>query len=156
MPTDSPPPIADEKALAVHFEQCAPKLRAMIASRLDPRARGRRDAGDLLQEVYLRACGRLDDYAQSGMTPYAWLYRLSMDSIFDDHDFQHRQCRDVSKEQAFPEESSAGLVLQPAGPGSTPSQHVAKEELRALLHERLNAALAQLEPNEREIGRAHV
>jgi RNA polymerase sigma factor (sigma-70 family) len=151
MPADSRPEISSEKALSRHFEQCAPKLRAMIASRLDPRAGGRRDANDLLQEVYLKARDRLDAYARSGMTPYAWLYQIALDLIFDDHDFQHRRCRDVGKEQPFPEESSAGLIPQPAVPGSTPSQHAAREELRRLFHERLTAVLARLDQDDQEL-----
>jgi RNA polymerase sigma factor (sigma-70 family) len=151
VPADIRPEIPDESALALQFEQHAPKLRAMIASRLDPKARARRDASDLLQGVYLKARDRLDDYARSGMTPYAWLYQMALDSIFDDHDYQHRRCRDVGKERAFPEESSACLVPQPVGTDSTPSQHVATEELRKLMHERLNAVLARLDAEDQEL-----
>ncbi len=155
MPTDSRPVIPNEKVLATHFEQCRPKLRAMIASRLDPRARGRRDADDLLHEVFLKARGALDRYAQSGMTPYAWFYRLAMDLIRDDHDFQHAECRNVCKERALPDGSTAGLVPQLAGSGTSPSQRAAKEELQALMHARLHAVLPQLDPDDREILLKH-
>src|SRR5207248_2005075 len=111
-PPVSRPVIPDEKALADQLERLGPKLRAMIDSRLDPRARGRRGADDVLQEVYLRARGRLADYARSGMTPYAWLYQLVLDWMYDDHDYQHRRCRDVGREQALPEDSTAELVRE--------------------------------------------
>jgi RNA polymerase sigma-70 factor (ECF subfamily) len=123
----------------------------MIRQRLDPRAAARRDADDVLQQAFLKAGDRWPDYAASGMTPYAWLYQIVLDCIFDDHDFQHRRRRNVIWEQAIPDRSSQQMALDLFSHGTSPSKAVAREELQQLLQARLTELLERLKAEDRDI-----
>src|SRR5207253_8775074 len=54
------------------------RLRRMVALRLDRRLQGRIDPSDVLQEAYLEASARLDEYLQNPTMPfYLWLRFLT-------------------------------------------------------------------------------
>jgi RNA polymerase sigma-70 factor (ECF subfamily) len=60
------------------LEQHRPRLRRMVALRLDPRLAGRIDPSDVIQETYLEASARLADYLQKPTMPfYLWLRFLA-------------------------------------------------------------------------------
>src|SRR6516162_11205749 len=51
-----------------------PRLRRMVALRLDPRLQGRVDASDVIQEGYLDAVKRLEEYVRNpSVSFYIWL-----------------------------------------------------------------------------------
>ena len=100
-----------------------PRLRRMVALRLDPRLRGRVDPSDVLQEAYLDAARRLPDYLRDPPLPFfLWLRQLAGTRLAKAHRHHlgtHR--RDARREFAaggVPEASSAALAAQLLGPGT--------------------------------------
>ena len=96
-------PSAEERLWERHREP----LRRMIGLRLD-RAVGRRvDASDVVQEVLLKASGRLADYLKSPSLPFhLWLRQIARDHVIDAHR-KHRVAgaRSVDREVRWPRRS---------------------------------------------------
>jgi RNA polymerase sigma-70 factor (ECF subfamily) len=59
----------DQEALAEAFTYYRSRLRRMVLLRLDRRLQGRVDASDILQEAYLDAARRADEYAVNPTLP---------------------------------------------------------------------------------------
>jgi RNA polymerase sigma-70 factor (ECF subfamily) len=131
-----------------------PRLRRMVALRMDPRLQGRIDPSDVIQESYIDAARRLPEYVKNPPMPFfVWLRWLVGQRLME----QHRrhlgaQVRDVSREislyhGAFPEATAADLAANVLGELSTPSQAA----IRVEQIKRLREALESLEPIDREI-----
>jgi RNA polymerase sigma-70 factor (ECF subfamily) len=142
-----PPPLADAAALGRMFEEHRPRLLAMLGRRLDPALAARVDAEDLVHETFLLARRRWDRFATSGMSPYAWLYRLALDCLIEAWRRETCAGRDPGRERPWPEQSSAQLGLSLVGTATSPSEALARGELQ----ERMRRALEQLRPGDREI-----
>jgi RNA polymerase sigma-70 factor (ECF subfamily) len=118
-------------------------LRRMIDLRLDPALGRRVDANQ-----------RLAEYLRSPALPFhLWLRQIARDHIIDQHR-RHRVAgrRSLDRERplaapAFADRSSLELAAQLRDPGLTP----AAAALRAELGRRFQAALAQLDEDDREI-----
>lgn len=146
----SDPSAADEL-----WERHRPALRRMIGLRLD-RALGRRvDASDVVQEVLLGASQRLDDYLRNPVLPFhLWLRQIARDHMIDAHR-KHREAarRSLDRERplepagAYADRSSLELAAWLRDPALTP----AAEALRAELHRRFQAAIEELDGDDREI-----
>jgi RNA polymerase sigma-70 factor, ECF subfamily len=126
----------------------------MIGLRLD-HALGRRvDASDVVQEVLLRASQRLPEYLRNPVLPFhLWLRQIALDRIIDQHR-RHRGAarRSLDRERplasaAFPDQSSLELAEELRDSGLTP----AAAALRAELEQRFQAAIQQLNEDDREI-----
>ena len=133
------------------FEEHQPKLLAMIQRRSDRALAARRDAEDILSQAYLRAQSRWSEFEQSGMTAYAWLYRIVLDCLFDDHDFQRAQRRNPRAEMAWPDQSSLQMVLGMVSPLTSPSVALARKEAQEHLAQQIGQTLDLLKPEDREI-----
>lgn len=131
-----------------------PRLRRMVALRMDPRVQGRVDPSDVVQESFIDAARRLPEYAKNPTMPFfVWLRWLAGQRLME----QHRrhlgaQARDASREVslyhgAFPEATAADLAVNVMGEFSTPSH----EAIRFEQIKRLQEALESLEPIDREI-----
>jgi RNA polymerase sigma-70 factor (ECF subfamily) len=110
------------------LEEFRPRLRRMVALRLDPRLHGRIDPSDVIQETYLEASARLAEYNQKPTM------------------------RDAGRELSLyrgrlPEASSAALAAQLLGRESRPSEAAVRAELKIRLQEALNT----MDPVDREI-----
>lgn len=136
--------IADLAALARLFEEHQPRLLAMLRRRLDPALAARVDPEDILNETFLLARRRWDRRAASGMSPYAWLYRLALDCLIE---AWRRDGRNAGRELPWPEQSSAQLGLSLVADGTSPSEALDRAELR----ERMQRTLQRLAPIDREI-----
>src|SRR5437660_8865324 len=69
---------ADPERLGALLESYRPRLRRMVALRLDPRLHGRIDPSDVIQEAYLEASTRLPDYLRKPTMPlFLWLRFLA-------------------------------------------------------------------------------
>jgi DNA-directed RNA polymerase specialized sigma24 family protein len=86
--------VAELVALTTLFEEHRPRLQVMLRGRIDPALAGRLDAADLLQEAFLRARRSWPRFAASGMSAYAWLYRISRDCLIDAWRRETREGRD--------------------------------------------------------------
>ena len=68
------------------FERYRARLRRMVALRLDPRLQGRVDASDIIQEGYLDAMRRLEEFVRDPSVPfYIWLRFLVGQRVQEQH-----------------------------------------------------------------------
>ncbi|MEZ6034095.1 MAG: sigma-70 family RNA polymerase sigma factor [Planctomycetaceae bacterium] len=136
--------------LATHRE----RLRKMIRLRLDRRLNGRIDASDVIQEAYIDATRRFEEYkANPDVSPFVWLRFLATQKLAQLH--RHHlgvlgrdAGREVSIDAGAPSDaSSAALAAQLVGRFSSPSNAVNRAEERLRIQNALNA----MEPIDREI-----
>src|SRR5215831_8756210 len=90
-------PLARQELLVRH----QPRLRQMIAVRMDRRLGTRLDPSDVVQEVFADACQRLSDYLQARPLPfYPWLRQLAWERLVKLHQRHIRaQKRSVTREE---------------------------------------------------------
>jgi RNA polymerase sigma-70 factor, ECF subfamily len=144
----------DQAALNELFSQHRDRLRRMVELRLDRRLQGRVDAPDVIQDAYLEAARRLDNYLQAPtMSLFLWLRFLVGERLLILHR-QHlgAQMRDARREVSFyrgalPEASSAALAAQLLGKHTTPSEAAVRAEQMLRLQEAVN----RLDPLDREV-----
>jgi len=136
------------------LERHRQRLRRMIALRLDQRLQGRIDASDVIQEAYLEASARREEYLQNPTMPfYLWLRFLTGQKLVELH--RHHlgaQMRDAGREVALyrgslPATSSAALAAQLLGRDTRPSEAAVRAERKIRLQEALNT----LDPMDREV-----
>jgi RNA polymerase sigma-70 factor, ECF subfamily len=144
-------------AIDALLERYRPKLRRMIALRLDERLAARLDASDVVQEALADAARKLADYARDRPIPfYPWLHRLAAERLVAAHRRHRRsQTRSVAKEEPntfYRQNSSTDLLVNTLIAGGTTPQHaMIREELCQRLHEALQA----LATTDREILMMH-
>jgi RNA polymerase sigma-70 factor (ECF subfamily) len=126
----------------------------MIALRLDQRLQGRIDASDVIQEAFLEASTRLEDYLRQPTMPFfLWLRFLTGQKLLELH--RHHlgaQMRDAGREVSLyrgslPETSSAALAAQLLGHDTRASEAAVRAERKVRLQEALNT----LDPMDREV-----
>jgi RNA polymerase sigma-70 factor (ECF subfamily) len=136
------------------FTRHRDRLRRMVQMRLDWRLHGRVDESDVIQDAYLEAARRLNEYlARPDMPLFLWLRFLVGERLLILH--RHHlgaKMRDVRREvsifhDALPEASSAALAAHLLGEDTTPSEAAVRAE--RLLH--LQGAINQLDPVDREV-----
>ncbi|MDG3008410.1 sigma-70 family RNA polymerase sigma factor [Paludisphaera mucosa] len=144
----------DREAIVELLDRYRSRLRRMVALRLDPRLRGRIDASDVIQEGYLDAMRRLEEFIRDPSVPfYIWLRFLVGQRVQE----QHRRHlgapgRDVGREvsiyrSAMPGASTGLLAARLLGKLTSPSQAAQKAERKVRLQEALN----RMDPLDREI-----
>jgi RNA polymerase sigma-70 factor (ECF subfamily) len=127
------------------------RLRAAVQLRLHPQLAGRFDPSDVIQEAYLEAAQRYEEYRRNPtLSPYLWLRFLTLQRL----QIVHRrhlqaQMRAADRETALPEleVSSVGLAHWLVDSGPSPLQAALRREQQA----RLQQALETLPPQDREI-----
>jgi RNA polymerase sigma-70 factor (ECF subfamily) len=139
----------DAEALAELFTHFRSRLRQMVECRIDRRLAARIDPSDVLQEVYLDVARQIEAYLDNPrVCVYVWLRGLTWQRLLK---LQRRhagaQRRAVGRELSLATEPSSMLAARLLAGGSSPSQALLKEELR----QRLQAALARLGPDDREV-----
>jgi RNA polymerase sigma-70 factor (ECF subfamily) len=144
----------DARAWGSLLDELRPRLKRMVALRLDRRLQGRIDPSDVIQEVFLEATGRRDEFAREpSVGLLLWLRFLTAQQL----ELHHRrhlgvQARDAGREVsiyggAMPEASSAALAAQLLGRETRVSEVAIRAE-RAL---RLQDALNSMDPIDREV-----
>jgi RNA polymerase sigma-70 factor (ECF subfamily) len=136
----------DQQALGELLSRYRDRLRLMVRLRLDRRLQGRIDSSDVIQEAYLEAAERFEDYARNPDMPFfLWLRFLTAQKLLVLHR-QHlgAKSRDAAREVslyrgALPEASSAVLAAQLVGHRTTPSQAAMRAEMQIKLQEALNS-----------------
>jgi len=144
----------DAAARNALLERHREALRRMIGLRMDPLLRRRLDASDIVQDVLVEADRRLGDYLrQNGGMPFnLWLRHLARDRMIDAHR-RHRGAarRSLDREQALAPDtdSNSGLDLAALARDRelTPAAAATHHELEMRFH----AAIAELEPTDREV-----
>lgn len=129
------------------------RLRRLLALRIDPRLRGRVDAVDVLQEVYLAAFQNLDGYLRQPAMPFfLWLRGIAGNKLLELH--RHHlgtPMRDARREVSvyrgpMPEATSMALAARLMGGLTRPSEAAVKAEAKLQIQEALN----QMDPLDRE------
>jgi RNA polymerase sigma-70 factor (ECF subfamily) len=144
----------DASALNEIFARHRARLRRMVELRLDRRLQARIDASDVVQEGYVEAVGRLEEYLRDPRYPlFLWLRLIVGERLLKLH--RHHlgtQLRDAGLEVsiyrgALPEASSAALAAQLLGKHTSPTQAAVRAERMMRLQEALNT----LDPMDREV-----
>jgi RNA polymerase sigma-70 factor (ECF subfamily) len=144
----------DAAALDELFSRHRGRLHRMVEMRLDRRLQGRIDASDVIQEAYVDATRKLDDYLRDPKLPlFLWLRLVVGDRLMKLHR-QHvgAQMRNAGREvslyrEALPTASSAALAAQLLGKHTSPTQAAVRAERLLRVQEAVNA----LDPIDREI-----
>ncbi len=130
------------------------RLLNMVHLRMDPRLKARLGASDVIQDVYVDVVRRIDEYLEGPEIPFfLWLRLLTAQKIVDLHRVHlHAQKRDVRRQadgriSGHPEATSIALVDHLMGQGTTPSQALARQELR---HQAIEL-LDDMKPDDRAI-----
>ena len=135
------------------WERHREPLRRMIGLRLD-RAIGRRvDASDVVQEVMLKASGRLAEYLRApGLPFHLWLRQIAQDHVIDAHR-KHRVAgsRSVDREAPAPSRFADRSSIELAGLLRDPNLTPAAEALRRELERRFQEAIGELDDLDREV-----
>ena len=135
----------DQAALNELFAQHRARLRRMVELRLDRRLQARIDASDVIQEAYVEAVTRLEEYLRAPSYPlFLWLRLIVGERLLKLH--RHHlgtQMRDAGLEVslyrgAFPEASSTALAAQLLGKHTSPTQAAVRAERMIRLQEALN------------------
>ena len=137
----------DERSheLSELFAQHRARLRRMVRLRMDRRLQGRVDASDVIQEAYIEAAQRFEEYKQDpNVPPFIWLRFLTGQKLIQ---LQRRhlgaKVRDANREVsiyrgAIPAATSAALAAQLIGKQTSPTQAAARAELKLRVQEALN------------------
>jgi RNA polymerase sigma-70 factor (ECF subfamily) len=144
----------DRVAVGKLLEDQRGRLERMLSLRIDGRLRGRIDPSDVIQDAFLEASCRLEEYLRDPRMPfYLWVrYIVSqrLHTIYREHlGAQKRDARrEISIDQsAGAATSSRALAAHLLGTLSTPSQAAVRSELR----DRLREAIESMEPFDREV-----
>jgi RNA polymerase sigma-70 factor (ECF subfamily) len=144
----------DKQALGELMALHRDRLRRMVQLRMDRRLRGRLDASDVIQEAFLEAATRFDEYARGRPMPFfLWLRFITGQRLLGAHR-RHLgvRARDARREVALyrgslPEATSESLAAQLLGRLTSPSHAAVRAELQIRLQETLNS----MEETDREI-----
>ncbi len=124
-------------------------LCRFVELRLGPELRARFDSSDVVQEAQAEAARRLDGYLRDAPLPFPrWLRRIAQDRLLMLRR-RHRGAgrRAVTREAAWPDESSLAFARQLLASGTSPSGRLAASELA----QRVREAVAQLPEADQEI-----
>jgi RNA polymerase sigma-70 factor (ECF subfamily) len=143
----------DQDAFDELLQRHRPRLRHMVAVRIDPRLKGRIDPSDVVQDVLLEAARMLPDYLRRRPLPYyPWLRQLAWQRLYDLHVRHIRtQGRSITREarleMELSDESIMHLAQHLVASGTTPSWNLVRDELRR----RVRQALTRLKETDREV-----
>ena len=140
---------ASEELLARH----RPRLRKMIAVRMDDRLAARVDPSDVIQDAMAEAHRRLPKYlTDRSVAFYPWLRQIAWEKLVQlNRRHIYAQRRSVERESAhqleLPDQSAMELAERLAGSDASPSQ----QALRAELQQRIRSAIDNLSFTDREV-----
>jgi RNA polymerase sigma-70 factor, ECF subfamily len=135
----------DPRATGELFGRFHDRLLRMVRLRMDQRLKGRVDSEDILQDTYLDAAQRLEEYAaKPSMSFFVWLRFLAAQKLID----AQRHHLGVEKRNAgrevslyrgpMPEAFSASLAAQLLGRLTSPSLAAIRAETQIKVQEVLN------------------
>ena len=144
----------DAGALGQLIEWHRPRLRMMVRLRMDRVLQARVDPSDVLQEAFLEASSRLDEFIRNPAVPfYLWLRTITGQQLLAAY---RRHCgtqrRDARREisprsGALPAANSGALAAHLVACSTTPSGAAMQAELK----DQLERALDELDAMDREV-----
>jgi len=140
--------------LASHHE----RLQAVVSFRLDPRLRGRIDGADVLQDTFVAATSRRDEFFRQSEQPlFLWLRWMAGNTLLElNRHHLGAQMRDARREVSSghcadaddgPDATRIALVAQLTAGATGPATAAGRAEL----HARLNGALGKMDATDREV-----
>jgi RNA polymerase sigma-70 factor (ECF subfamily) len=143
----------DHRAQNELLERYRPRLRRMIAMRLDQRVAVRVDASDIVQDALNTAHERFSAYlSDPKLAFYPWLRRIAWDRLLKIHrDHIDSQKRSVLKEHPWTPNLNDESVAQLAHCIVTGSISPSQRMIEAEMQDRTQRALVMLKPLDREI-----
>ena len=137
---------SEQLELSELFNRYRDRLRLMVHLRLDRRLQARIDSSDVLQEAFLEAATRYEQYqAHPSMPPFLWLrFLVGQQLVLMQRRHLGVKARAAGREVslfrgALPEANSQSLAAVLLGRLSSPSQAAMRSELQVRLQEALNA-----------------
>jgi RNA polymerase sigma-70 factor (ECF subfamily) len=143
----------DREALGHLFSLHRERIWRMIRFRMDRRLAARIDPDDVLQEAFLAARTRIDNFlAEPQGSFFVWLRMIALQTLFDQHRHHigaemRNAGRDVRLDQPDSVNTSVCLAAQLAGTITSPSQAAAGIEMM----QRLEQAIGTMAPLDQEI-----
>lgn len=137
---------------SVDLEALRPRMLRIVNLRMDTRLTSRVDPGDVIQEAFIEAWRRIDEFDEARGTLIVWLRFLVMQKLTEFHR-RHLtvQSRDVRREtnlvRPANDASSVALAARLIGSITSPSSAVAKAEMRLQIQD----ALESMDEVDREI-----
>ena len=136
--------IAGPNHVSVILDGHRPRLRRMVSFRMDRRIQQRVDPSDVVQEAYLEAINRIDEYLADPQVPlYVWLRFITHQKMIQVQ--QHHlgvQARDPRREYSlqrhYSNATSAAIAAHLVGADDTPALAAVKAEMRRRLEDALN------------------
>jgi RNA polymerase sigma-70 factor (ECF subfamily) len=144
----------DADAVNRLLERHRNSVHRMVQLRLDHKIQQRVDVSDVVQDVFVEASRRLQDYLKMPpMSFHLWLRQIALDRIIDAHR-RHRSSakRSVDRERAMiapgaDDHSTMELAAQLKDPELTPAAAATQQEMTKIVE----AAIAKLEDQDCEI-----
>ncbi len=140
----------EEPAFQDLFARHRDRLKRLVALRMDRRLASRVDSSDIVQETYLEASRRFQDYLkQPKMSFYLWLRWLARDKVIQEYR-RHlgAEKRAIDREIAVPSsDDSAEFSKEILDRDPTPTQQLRTSELADSLQE----TLAELDEDDRNV-----
>ena len=144
-----------DEAIGQLMSRYQSRLERIIGFRMDRRLKSRLDAQDVIQEAFVEAVGRLDDYRKCAdkMTFFLWLRFIAMQKLCQLHRHHlgvaaRNAERDVPiYQRGLPQATSMVLAAQLLGNITSPSHAAAREERKR----KLDQALSEIDPLDREV-----
>ena len=143
----------DREALALFWQRSVDRLRRIVTVRMSRSLQGKLDPDDVLQETFLEAQARLEEYLRKPeVEPMVWLRSLACQKLSQLHRHYVTQKRSLHREVPLRQNgafSGSSEVLRTHFLGSerSPSSVAKLGELKAIV----NDMLQQLEPIDHEI-----
>jgi RNA polymerase sigma-70 factor (ECF subfamily) len=138
------------EAIGELYELHRERLWRMLFVRLDRRLAGRASLDDVLQEAFFDIAARIGEFLQRREVPfYVWLRFLVLQRLqMIERAHLGAACRDAALEVSLTGPASAGSMAgQFVGHLTSPSQAAMRRELQ----ERIQAALDEMAPLDREV-----
>lgn len=140
--------IGDLAALGKLMDEHRPQLVAMVRRRIDSRLAQRLDPEEIVSEAFLLAKSKYAGFKESPeVSPYAWLYRITVDCLIEAWRRESREKRDLKRDLPLPENSSLRMIQTLMHSGTSPSEAA----MRAENAERIRKSLEVLKHRDKEI-----
>lgn len=136
----------EPEALGELLQSCREQLLRIVKFRMDPRLRSRLDADDVVQDSFIEATQRFDDFVNNQEMPFfLWLRFITVQKLMQMHR-RHlgAQARDAGREISIfakpqPQATSAMLAAHLLGKHTSPSVAAMRAEQTSKVERALNA-----------------
>ena len=138
----------DSSELAGLLEFYRPRLKAMVRLRVAGPLATRVDASDILQDVFIEASRKVDQYIDSpSVSFFVWIRSLTQNAVYNVYRTHlWAQMRSIKREVDLPSDGSEIFARQLIS-NESPSRIMARDELRSAV----KSAIAELPEADQEI-----